>query len=105
MYQSQNGDVEDAERDVYEYILTQAEIQEGVNGVNAAVNREIAEAKCMFTVCVHYRRMCVCVCVCVCVCACVRIYVWICVCVCMCICLLEESSFGVETDFVMFPLS
>lgn len=42
----QNGTVEDAERDVYDYMLTQAEIQGGVNDVNAAVNREIAEAKC-----------------------------------------------------------
>ena len=42
---------------MYEYMLTQAEIQGGVNDVNAAVNREIAEAKCM----------CVCMCVCVCV--------------------------------------
>ena len=31
---------------MYDYMLTQAEIQGGVNDVNAAVNREIAEAKC-----------------------------------------------------------
>ena len=47
--------MEDAERDVYEYMLTHDEIQEGVNSVNAAVNREIAEAKRMSV------RVCVCV--------------------------------------------
>ena len=60
LYWLQNGTVEDAERDVYEYMLTQAEIQGGVNDVNAAVNREIAEAKCKYT------SLCVCVCVFVC---------------------------------------
>ncbi|XP_064390864.1 ras GTPase-activating-like protein IQGAP1 isoform X3 [Halichondria panicea] len=42
---TQNGDVEESERDVYEVILTQSEIQDKLNEVNVAVAKEIAEAK------------------------------------------------------------
>ncbi len=42
----QNGEVEESERDVYEVILTQSEIQDSLNEVNVAVAKEIAEAKC-----------------------------------------------------------
>ena len=39
-------DVDESERDVYEFILTQGEIQDQINHVNTCVKREIAEAKC-----------------------------------------------------------
>ena len=42
----QNGDVEDSERDVYEYMLTRDEIQSGITDVNATVQAEIAKEKC-----------------------------------------------------------
>ncbi len=41
----QNGEMEDSERDVYEVILTQTEIQDKLNEVNVAVAKEAAEAK------------------------------------------------------------
>ena len=44
----QIGDVDDAERDVYEYMLTRDEIQGGVAEVNSTVRAEIAEEKCEF---------------------------------------------------------
>jgi hypothetical protein len=42
---AQNGDIDDSERDVYEYMLTQDEIQKGITDVNAKVRAEIAEEK------------------------------------------------------------
>ena len=45
-YFVQNGDVDDSERDVYEYMLTRDEIQRGVTEVNSTVRAEIAEEKC-----------------------------------------------------------
>ena len=44
----QNGDVDDSQRDVYEYMLTRDEIQSGITEVNAAVRAEIAEEKCEY---------------------------------------------------------
>ncbi len=66
----QNGEEgeDESERDVYEYMLTREEIQAGLDGVNTAVAREIAEAKCKLHVYVvwllsqlhvHVRRYCV----------------------------------------------
>lgn len=37
-----------SERDVYEYMLTQDQIQKGVKDVNTTVQAEIAEAKCEY---------------------------------------------------------
>lgn len=48
----QNGDVDVSEKDVYDFMLTQGEIQAGVNDINTAVKREIAEAKSELKV--HY---------------------------------------------------
>ena len=45
----QNGGGDESERDVYEYMLTQSEIQAKVIGTNVAVDKEIAEAKCKLT--------------------------------------------------------
>jgi hypothetical protein len=45
---AQNGDIDDSERDVYEYMLTQDEIQKGITDVNAKVRAEIAEEKCEY---------------------------------------------------------
>jgi Ras GTPase-activating-like protein IQGAP1 len=42
---AQNGDVDDSQRDVYEYMLTRDEIQRGVTEVNSTVRAEIAEEK------------------------------------------------------------
>ena len=47
----QNGNVDDSERDVYEYMLTRDEVQKGVTDVNATVRAEIAEAKCKCPLC------------------------------------------------------
>ena len=45
---TQNGDVDVSEKDVYDFMLTQEEIQDGVDNVNTAVKREIAQAKSEF---------------------------------------------------------
>ena len=42
----QNGDVDDSQRDVYEYMLTRDEIQMTLTEVDATVRAEIAEYKC-----------------------------------------------------------
>lgn len=42
---SQNGSVDESERDVYEYLLTKTEIQGGLNTVNSAVTKQKAEAR------------------------------------------------------------
>jgi len=42
---AQNGDIDVSEKDVYDFMLTQGEIQAGVDDINTAVKREIAEAK------------------------------------------------------------
>ena len=42
---TQNGDIDVSEKDVYDFMLTQGEIQAGVDDINTAVKREIAEAK------------------------------------------------------------
>lgn len=45
----QNGEVGDEkEKDIYDVMLTQAEIQEGVNDVNVTVKKEEAEIKCEY---------------------------------------------------------
>lgn len=42
-----DGEEDDSkEKDVYDTMLTQSEIQDGVDSVNVAVKKEEAEAKC-----------------------------------------------------------
>ena len=43
---SQNGDLTEEDMDVYDKMLTQTEIQEGVDAINIAVKKEKAEARC-----------------------------------------------------------
>ena len=38
-----------SEKDVYDFMLTQGEIQDGVDNINTAVKREIAQAKSEFS--------------------------------------------------------
>ena len=58
--------MDDSQRDVYEYMLTQDEIQKGLTGVNATVSAEIAEAKCecYMYVCIHMHVHVISLCAC-----------------------------------------
>ena len=63
----QNPGAGDEERDVYDVMLTQADIQDIINEVNTTVKKEIAAAKCMPCNVVLRSNVCLVVCVCVCV--------------------------------------